>query len=93
MQGSFSCFILSSVDFFSKSTFSKKSFRNTIKVSNSLDPDQARSFVRLDLGRNCLQRLSADDASKQRLNDSTGDDYFSQCVQYASKFLLSVYRK
>ena len=41
--------------FFSKSTFSKNSFRNTIKVSNSLDPDQTQSFVRLDLGRNCLQ--------------------------------------
>ena len=37
---------------FSKSTFSKNSFRNTIRVSNSLDPD---------LGPNCLQRLSADD--------------------------------
>ena len=27
---------------FSKSTFRKKSFRNTNRVSNSLDPDQAR---------------------------------------------------
>ena len=34
-------FILSSADFFSKLTFSKKSFRNIIRVSNSLDPDQA----------------------------------------------------
>ena len=33
---------------------------NTIRVSNSLDPDQARHFVRPDLGPNCLQRLSAD---------------------------------
>ena len=30
-------------------------------MSNSLDPDQARHFVRPDLGPNCLQRLSADD--------------------------------
>ena len=29
-------------------------------MSNSLDPDQARHFVRPDLGPNCLQRLSAD---------------------------------
>ena len=29
------------------------------RVSNSLDPDQARHFVRPDLGQNCLQRLSA----------------------------------
>ena len=47
--------------FFSKSTFSKNSFTNTIRVSNSLDPDLARHFVGPDLGPNCLQRLSADD--------------------------------
>ena len=29
-------------------------------MSNSLDPDQARLFVRPDLGPNCLQRLSKD---------------------------------
>ena len=29
-------------------------------MSNSLDPDQARHYVGLDLGPNCLQRLSAD---------------------------------
>ena len=40
-------------------------FFNTIRVSNSLDPDQARHFVRPDLGPNCLQRLSADIASKE----------------------------
>ena len=28
-------------------------------MSNSLDPDQAKHFVRPDLGPNCLQRLSA----------------------------------
>ena len=33
-------FFLSSADF-SKSIFSKNSFRNAISVSNSLDPDQA----------------------------------------------------
>ena len=33
---------------------------NTIRVSNSLDPDQARNFVGPDLGPYCLQRLSAD---------------------------------
>ena len=38
---------------FSKSTFSKISFRNTIRVSNTLDPDQARHFVGSDLGTNC----------------------------------------
>ena len=39
----------------------KKKFRNTIRVLNNLDPDQARHFVVPDLGPNCLQRLSADD--------------------------------
>ena len=40
-------------------------FFNTIWVSNSLDPDQARHYVGPDLGPNCLQRLSADIAGKE----------------------------
>ena len=40
-------------------------FFNTIWVSNSLDPDQARHFVGPDLGTNCLLRLSADIAGKE----------------------------
>ena len=56
-------------DFFSKSfaSFSKTSFRNPIRVSNGLDPDQARRFVGPDLGPNCLQRLSADDTSRKKV--------------------------
>ena len=46
---------------------SKKFFQNTIRVSNNLDPDQARHFVGPDLGPNCLQRLSSDDTSRQRV--------------------------
>ena len=53
--------------FLTKSTFSKNSFRNTISVSNSLDPDQAQHSVGPDLGPNCLQKLSADDTSRQRV--------------------------
>ena len=49
--------------FFFKLTISKTSFRNTIRVSNSLDQDQAQCFVGPDLGPNCLQRLSADNKS------------------------------
>ena len=49
------------------STFSKNSFRNTIRVSNSSEPDQARQNVGPGLGLNCLQRLSADDTSRQRV--------------------------
>ena len=43
--------------------FSKCSFRNTIRVSNSFDPDQDRHSVGPDLCPNCLQRLSADNTS------------------------------
>ena len=49
---------------FSKLTFSKNSFRNNIRVSNSLDRDQARHYVGPDLDPYCLQRLSADDTGK-----------------------------
>ena len=38
-----------------------KIIRNTIRVSNSLDPDQDRGSVGFDLGPNCLQSLSAED--------------------------------
>ena len=41
--------LLLSADFFSKLTFSKNNFRNTIRVSNSLDPDQDRHSVGPDL--------------------------------------------
>ena len=43
----------------------------TIRVSNSLDPDQVQHFVGSDLGSNCLQRLSADDKSGQRVRYRT----------------------
>ena len=32
-------------------------------MSNSLDPDKAKGFVRPDLGPNFLQKLSADDTT------------------------------
>ena len=35
-------------------------FRDTIRVSNSLNQDEARSFVGSDQSVNCLQKLSAD---------------------------------
>ena len=53
----------------SKSTFSKIYFRNTIRVPNSLDPDQARRFVGPDLGPNCLQRQSTVGTSRQRVEE------------------------
>ena len=41
---------------------------NTIRVPKSLDLDQARHFVRFDLGPNYLQKLSADNTSWERFN-------------------------
>ena len=46
-------------------TLQMLNFFNTIRVSKSLDPDQAQHFVGPDLGPNCLQRLSADIAGKE----------------------------
>ena len=47
--------------YFQNILFQKKYFRKTIRVSNSLDPDQARHCIGPDLAPNRLQRLSADD--------------------------------
>ena len=55
--------IFHAADFF-KINFFEKFSEDTIRVSNSLDPDQAQHFVGPDLGPNCLQKLSADDTSR-----------------------------
>ena len=44
--------------------FKKYCFRDTVRVSNTLDPDQAGKFVGPEMGPNCLQRFSADDMSR-----------------------------
>ena len=81
LLGNFACFLLSQ-----NQHFQKKSLRNTIRVSNILDPDQAQHFVGPDLGPNCLQRLSADDTSRQRVNIS---GYFL-CLQIV--FIVMCYQ-
>ena len=63
-------FLLSSAAFFSELLFSKSSLRNTIMVSNGLDPDQDGHFISPDMGSNCLQRLSADDKSRPQQGKS-----------------------
>ena len=66
MLGNFFMLLFSSADFFfSKLAFSKSSFRNTIIVSNSLDPEQAHYYVGPELGPICLQSLSADIKGKK----------------------------
>ena len=53
MLGNFSCALLFADFFFKiKSSFSGNSLRNTIRVSNNLDPDQTRHFVGSDLASN-----------------------------------------
>ena len=46
---------------------SKHTYRISTRVANRLDPDQARLIVGPDPDPTCLQRLSADDTSKQRV--------------------------
>ena len=53
--------------FISKLMVSKKSLQNTIRASNSGDPDQVRHHVGPYLVLNCLQRLAADYTSRQRV--------------------------
>ena len=59
---------LSSVDSFKILFFSLKNpFRNDNRMSNSLNPDKARRFVGPHLDPNCLQMISADSSSRQRV--------------------------
>ena len=52
MLGRFSIFFTDRCLLFSISSSSKHSFRNTIRVSNNLDVDEAQCFVEADLGPN-----------------------------------------
>ena len=67
------------VFFMSADFFSKNSFRHTISVQN---------FVRGDLGPNCLQRLSVDDTSRQRVIYQQGKvtgQSSSKCLSITTK--------
>ena len=57
---------------FSKFTFSKISSRNPTRVSNSLDPDQARHIVGPDLDSNCLRRLLVEGKNCHQQTKSKG---------------------
>ena len=82
--------LLSSAEF-SKLTFSKNSFKNTIRVSKSLDPGQDRHYVGPDLGPNCLQRLSTDDKSRRSNFSSDLAPIFSICLgQMSNQRLISL---
>ena len=80
----YACFSVVCWFFFSNQTWIF--FRNTctIKVLNSLDPDQARHLVAYDLGPTCLQRLSAADtyAITAKFHEQVQmRRWFSKCVQ------------
>ena len=69
---------------------SSADFRNSIKVSNSLDPDQARLFIGPDLGPTCLQRLSVMPIGStlfayisQYMQQTTGADYIFRSIFFA----------
>ena len=68
LLGNFSYFFAVCGFFFFSKFFFPNFFSGIPSVSNSLDPDQARHFVEPGLGPNCLQRLSADDTRRQRVN-------------------------
>ena len=54
MLGNFSCFCCHSANSFLNNFI----FRNTVRVSNCLDPDQDGHSVGPDLDSNCLQSLT-----------------------------------
>ena len=70
------CWLFSKLTFF----FQKISFRNTIRVSNRLDPDQDRHYIGPDLDPYCLQRLSADVILGNHLQQTTFSGAFFLCA-------------
>ena len=47
----------------------QRKFRNTVRVSNRLDPDQARRSVGPGLGPTCLQMLNVSTDEKNDINE------------------------
>ena len=62
-------FLSSAAFFSSKYLLLYNSFKNNKRMSNSVDPAQARQNVGPELGPNCLQRFSADSAGRQQVGD------------------------
>ena len=87
---------------FDQNLFQKNSFRNTIRVSNSMDPNQDRRNVGPDLDQNCLKRLSGSVDDKSHLARKTSifhlysEIYDRLTVRYwtdAINFLINVKMK
>ncbi|KAH3723818.1 hypothetical protein DPMN_049613 [Dreissena polymorpha] len=60
---------MSSAEFL-KSSFFHFFSKNTIRIANSLDPDETPRFVASHLDPNCLQRPSKSGSSAQRVNSN-----------------------
>ena len=60
-------FCIASAEFFSQNHLTRKNLPEIPFVSNSFDPDQAPPNVGTELDPSCLQRLSADNTSRQNL--------------------------
>ena len=60
-------------------------------MSNNVDKDQARHFVGPDLGTNCLQRLSADNSSRQRVKSIINALKHLPCVVMVSSLLYGYF--
>ena len=74
-----------------RSNFLKNSCRNTIRMSNSLNPDKAKEFVRPDLESNCLQKLSADNTTiYKELTEKLNSMYScsSLCFEVKAKYQM-----
>ena len=73
---------LSSAEFFSKSTFSKNSPRNTIRVSNSLDPDQGRVFLGLISVQNVCKSYQQTTLVGKQLSLTIRLQQLGQCMRF-----------
>ena len=83
-------FCIASADFFSQNHLIRKILPEKPFVSNSLDPDQAPPNVGTELGPSCLQRLSADNTSRQNLIILLSQKVpFHQTLQNALNYRLS----
>ena len=71
-------------------TFFKNSYRNTIRVSNALYPDQNRLYLGTELGPNYFQMLSAD---KERVGNLGNNEYKSGLIQMKDIKLITRWRK
>ena len=102
MLGNFACFFVI-CGFFFKLTFSKKSFRNTFRVSNNLDPDQAHVlsvFIWVQIVCNGFQQTTKVATSWERLKGKGSkslpfreDPFQKRCKTFVVElYPLKVYR-